>query len=633
MRILNLQVRRFGKLKDFEWSPEGGLNILRQPNEFGKTTLIYFIFYMFYGYDAKRIKPYLPWSGEEAAGRILFEQEGKRWQIERRHPAKGAEKRQVLCLDTGEELTLPAREQPGPHFLGLDSETFLRSFCITQGDLIFSRTDGLDVALKNMAATGDENVSYRQAEDYLNKQHTRYMYRGKNQGPLLEMKERLAAGRMEQQELRRQVDARITERQEWERLLQEAAQKEGQLEQLRAHLKQAEGSDALKLLKRLDALKNLPRAEKPKISKEEISALEQAFEQAERTRFDCGRAEEHLETFQKEFYEKKPSLLPILLLIAGGAAAVAAALIPLWPLYLAAGALLIGALALYLPQKAERKRLEKVLQSAQAQRAQAQERADGAAETLEELRRKYRIFSKEEVQDLRIAWGVYESAAGEQTIALQEQALLGGRTRAELERLAQDAQEIEATAEQVRQQLTQAEEQLRVLRGKLEALRHQDLQTLWARLAEQTQTNTDLARQVEEGERQLAAIRLSLSWLKDANEEMNTRFAPRLCASAGKHLAALTDGKYDTLTLDDQFAIRLQGEEGTHPAEQFSAGTRDAVYFAFRLAAGEMLSATPLPMVLDDPFTNLDPARKKAAEGLLQKAAEDRQILYFTCHE
>ncbi len=633
MKILNIQVRRFGKLKDFEWSPEGGLNILRRPNEFGKTTLIYFIFYMFYGYDAKRIKPYLPWSGEEAAGRILFEQEGKRWQIERRHPAKGAEKRQVLCLDTGEELKLPAREQPGPHFLGLDSETFLRSFCITQGDLIFSRTDGLDVALKNMAATGDENVSYRQAEDYLNKQHTRYMYRGKNQGPLLEMKERLAAGRMEQQELRRQVDARITERKEWEALQQETAQKEEQIHALRAELKQAEGSDALKLLRRLDALKNLPRAEKPKVSKEEIAALEKAFEQAERTRFDCGRAEEHLEKFQTEFYGKKPSLLPILLLIAGGAAAVAAAAIPLWPLYLAAGALVLVALILSLPQIAARKRLEKVVLAAKNEREQAQKRAEAATVALEELRGKYRIFSKEEVQDLRIAWGVYESAAGAETLALQEQALLGGRTRAELEHLAQGAQETEETAEQVRRRLAQAEEQLRVVRGKLETLRHQDLQTLWARLGEQTQTNTDLERQISEGERQLAAIRLSLSWLKEANEEMNTRFAPRLCALAGKHLAALTEGKYDTLTLDQQFAIRLQGEEGTHPAEEFSAGTRDAVYFAFRLAAGEMLSATPLPMVLDDPFTNLDPARKKAAEGLLQKAAEERQILYFTCHE
>jgi len=38
-------------------------------------------------------------------------------------------------------------------------------------------------------------------------------------------------------------------------------------------------------------------------------------------------------------------------------------------------------------------------------------------------------------------------------------------------------------------------------------------------------------------------------------------------------------------------------------------------------------------MVLDDPFTNLDNERRKAAEGLLEAAAALRQILYFTCRE
>ena len=48
MKILNLNVGAFGKLKDFAVQPEAGLNRYLQPNEFGKTTLIYFIYYMLY---------------------------------------------------------------------------------------------------------------------------------------------------------------------------------------------------------------------------------------------------------------------------------------------------------------------------------------------------------------------------------------------------------------------------------------------------------------------------------------------------------------------------------------------------------------------------------------------------------
>ena len=218
MKLLRIEARSFGKLADFVLEPQEGLNIYRQPNEYGKTTLIYFIYYMFYGYEAKLLKKYLPWSGAEIAGSLEFWAEGRTWRIERRHPVKGAEKRKILCLTTGEELVLAAREQPGPHFLGLDGETFLRTFCITQGGLLFARTDGLDTALKNMAATGDENVSFRQAEDWLNKQHTQYMYRGKNQGPLLDKKQELAAGINELEQVRQQLGEQIAEHREWEEL-------------------------------------------------------------------------------------------------------------------------------------------------------------------------------------------------------------------------------------------------------------------------------------------------------------------------------------------------------------------------------------------------------------------------------
>ena len=111
MRILNISVGAFGKLKDFSLQPQAGLNTFLKPNEFGKTTLIYFIYYMLYGYDAKPLKPYLPWSGEDRSGSLEFELQGKTWRITRRRPAgRGIEKRQILCLESGEEWILANKE-------------------------------------------------------------------------------------------------------------------------------------------------------------------------------------------------------------------------------------------------------------------------------------------------------------------------------------------------------------------------------------------------------------------------------------------------------------------------------------------------------------------------------------------
>ena len=638
MKILNLNVGAFGKLKEFALQPQETLNIYLKPNEFGKTTLIYFIYYMLYGYDAKLLKSYLPWSGEDLAGSMDFEMQGKTWRITRRRPARGMEKRQILCLESGEELILANKEQPGNRFLGLDGETFLRSFCITQGDLLFSRTDGLDVALKNMAATGDENVSYPLAEEYLHKLHTQYKHRTRNAGHLVEQKEALTLGKEREQMLRSAVEQRLSEREQLQKLDEALAQTEQQIDLLQQRLTAAERSDALKLLKRLDALKNLPRAEKPRLEKAELSALEQAFEKSERTQGDFLATQSALDRAQAEwdrFKEAKGGALPLILLVAGAVAGILAAALTLWPLYLVLGGLWIAAVILLMTKnasrRAERSGLERNLQSDRQAWEQAKQEADAAAENLEQLRRRHRIFTKEEVRDLQIAWGVYESGAGEESVAVQEKAILGGKSRAELEELATDAVESEETAPQVQELLRQKEQERESLRRQKEMLDPRDLRQAWERLEECAAQNALLEQEIADGEERLAAIQQSLLWLKEANEEMNTRFAPKLCQAAGNYLALLTDGKYRGLMMDDGFSIRLETAEGSYPAEQFSAGTRDAVYFAFRLAASEMLSQEPLPMVLDDPFTNLDESRRAAAETLLKRAAETRQILYFSC--
>ena len=243
------------------------------------------------------------------------------------------------------------------------------------------------------------------------------------------------------------------------------------------------------------------------------------------------------------------------------------------------------------------------------------------------------IFSAEELQEQRILWGVYENSLKQDRAELQIQTLLGGRSRGEVEALAEGAASMELTAAEARELLDSAEAENRALRIRREELDPRALEALWNRLTELTERTEATEREIRQGEAQLSAVLKALDWLKEANEEMNTRFAPRLCGLAGEHLARMTNGKYQTLLLDSKFGISLESSEGTYPIEAFSAGTRDAVYFAFRLAVSSLLGDVVLPMVLDDPFTNLDDCRREAAEKLLKTAAESRQILYFTCRE
>lgn len=687
MRLIQAEITAFGKFKNFSLSFEEGLNRLIRPNEFGKTTLIHFLYFMLFGYEAKRLKGYFPWDEAALAGALVLEHQGKRWRIERIHPAKGAEKRKIFCPNTGEELVLSAKEQPAGRFLSIDGETFLRTLCITESDLLFARTDGLDVALKNLTATGDENVSYSQAEGYLRDLHKRYMHWGKTQGPLLDLKKELENDRLRLSALQQQVSSQLVTKGAWERLEQERAEQMTAIAALQERLKKATASDALARLQQLQLLREQKtNLEPPAVSEADLDRLEAAFNQQEeaiRLAKDCAeektRAWEQLQlltqsadrfgfhsgtALQREELNKKTS--PLLMGGVGSAVLSAVALVLgvlLHPYaYLAAGILLAAAVGCFLGHSFRRNSLlrangvatlgqlnekwaqyQEVLSQLQAQQQQfdlfsAQEaevrrKEEDARRLADSLKAQFRILTAGELKEARILWGVYRQSENRADLRLQEQMILGNKTEEEWQALAKNAVPCEETAEQVQALLSEAEEQLRNIQHQKDALELGDLRTLWeeqTRLGEQVQQKE---QQVQQWQQELLAVQQSLAWLKAANEEMNTRFAPRLCAEAGALLSRLTEGKYESLTMDEKFNIFLTVDSATHPLSAFSSGTQDAVYFAFRTAVSDLISEAPLPLILDDPFVHLDETRKKAAETLLEKATEERQILYFSCRE
>ena len=63
--------------------------------------------------------------------------------------------------------------------------------------------------------------------------------------------------------------------------------------------------------------------------------------------------------------------------------------------------------------------------------------------------------------------------------------------------------------------------------------------------------------------------------------------------------------------------------------EQVSRGTVEQVYFALRMAAGNMLQEEELPIILDDTFAFYDDERLRATLRWLAKSG--RQVIIFTC--
>ena len=139
MKLLCCHVENYGKLQDFDYSFNDGLNIILQANGWGKSTFASFIKAMLFGlpYSTKRSidenerMRYTPWQNGRFGGWLEFELDGQNYRIERFFGEKAAKDTAVLYdLRTNTPLKDPEFVQKK---LGINADTFARSTFIQQG--------------------------------------------------------------------------------------------------------------------------------------------------------------------------------------------------------------------------------------------------------------------------------------------------------------------------------------------------------------------------------------------------------------------------------------------------------------------------------------------------------------------
>lgn len=128
------------------------------------------------------------------------------------------------------------------------------------------------------------------------------------------------------------------------------------------------------------------------------------------------------------------------------------------------------------------------------------------------------------------------------------------------------------------------------------------------------------------------ALTIAQETLTQARSELQRRFAPRITQRAQELLGAMTDGRYQSLTMGEDFSLRASAEQEDVQWDAIwrSDGTIDQLYLALRLAVAEELTPDA-PLVLDDALVRFDDTRMAAALGILRKMAENKQVICFTC--
>ena len=186
MKIKEINIIQFGKLKDLTLSLSDGLNVVRGDNESGKSTLLAFIKFALYGVGRKNPnvavgerERAISWNSGLAAGSLTIEDEdGREYRIERigREGARGAFTDKVRIIDTYNGSETFSGEVPGEHFLGINAQAYDSMCNIKQLETVILNGDAVKGVIDNLLSAGDENTDVKSAIKMLDAERRRILH-------------------------------------------------------------------------------------------------------------------------------------------------------------------------------------------------------------------------------------------------------------------------------------------------------------------------------------------------------------------------------------------------------------------------------------------------------------------------
>ena len=181
MKINKIKINSYGKLKNKEINLKDGINIIYGKNEAGKSTLINFIYNMFYGISKNKngkelsdYEKYKPWSGEEFSGKIEYELDNKeKYEVYRDFNKKNPKIFNDKKEDISAEFNIDKNK--GNEFFyeqtKIDEDLFLSTLAINQKEVELEKKNQniLIQKMSNLAQTGDDTISYKRVIDRINR--------------------------------------------------------------------------------------------------------------------------------------------------------------------------------------------------------------------------------------------------------------------------------------------------------------------------------------------------------------------------------------------------------------------------------------------------------------------------------
>lgn len=606
MKINNLKINGFGKLKNKNLDFKDGINIVYGKNESGKSSLLKFISSMLYGAsknkngkDISDFDKFKPWETEEFSGKISYTLDNnEEYEIYREFKKKNPIIYNSLKEDISKNFKIDKTK--GIDFFkeqtGIDEETFFSTAITEQEGIRLSKSSQNSIVQKisNLVSSGDDNISFKKSLDKINKnQNEEVGTERTSQRPINIVQNKIHKLLEQKKSLEIYKESIYDNSLEKNDLKQEEKRLEQEIKFLK-ELKVKQDNNRLRSVE-INVNKNLEKEYDKKIEElnKKINESESSniIEKANLTSYYIA-----IIVF---------IIASIIIFVAAKGLTKLAAILPI-----------VAIILMILKIIKEKNRVANVNET----------RENGKEKIINELE----ILKQN------------KNAQIEQ-ISIKEEKLLQEIERENKELMDKFLdfldlgfmqKNVVKTFEEVSKEVEQKENRLNTIKFRLQTMENQT-KDINNKLNDLSKIEEELQDAEEEKEELLHlnnSYNIAKECLEIAYQKVKSNISPRFTENLSDIISKISEGKYSNITLNDTEGIMVEVQNGNYvPAERLSVGTIDQMYISLRLSALEEISEEKMPIIFDEAFAYFDDERLKNILRYLSSNFKENQIIIFTC--
>ena len=512
----------------------------------------------------------------------------------------------------------------GEMLTGVSRDVFRRSAFVEQGKVAVTHSAELEKRISAIVSSGDEDCSFTEADGRLRQWQRKRRFN--RHGRLPELEDELSHKKQLLAELSDAAQQRENMSAELERTKQECERIEAEVIESRKVVRKEALSSLQGVRNEVNAAteRHDKTVERRDSCRAALCACAIGERKPEEAKAEVKADLENSMKLKERSERKSSPVLAIILMILCGALVAAGFLLPdlMIHAFIAAAVALAAGIALFI--RASRRKTENYEAAKQRRKILAKYKAESEADiaaSIDEYLELYKNYAeaqraeKESAEALAVVRRRQEQAESKTLTQLD---FTGGDNQAA--QLSRRLTEARAKCSRISAQMAEHS-------GRLAAMG--DPLVLGSEISRMEAEYAEISAEYD-------AIALAIDTMRKADEDIQSRFSPALGKLAAEYMQFVTDGKYDGVMLDRDFSATVHEAGGNVPrnAEYLSAGTLDLMYLAVRLAVCSLAlpESANCPLIIDDALVNFDADRRRQAMALLEKIAQERQVILFVCN-